>query len=39
VLALGPLTNLALAIRMKPDINFRQIYIMGGNIEGMWAIN
>lgn len=34
VIALGPLTNLALAIRLNPDINFRQIFIMGGNING-----
>jgi inosine-uridine nucleoside N-ribohydrolase len=42
LLCLGPLTNVALAIRMDPNFctNVKEIFIMGGNIEGkcgfMW---
>jgi purine nucleosidase len=37
ILALGPLTNLALAVRMDPSIKdcVKDIYLMGGNSEGM----
>jgi len=37
VLALGPLTNLGMAVRLDPSIKdcFREIYGMGGNIEGV----
>ncbi|XP_066279021.1 nucleoside hydrolase-like [Branchiostoma lanceolatum] len=37
LIALGPLTNLALARRMDPDISsrFKEIIIMGGNIRGV----
>ncbi|XP_019624838.1 PREDICTED: uncharacterized protein C1683.06c-like [Branchiostoma belcheri] len=36
LIALGPLTNVALARRMDPDISsrFKEIIIMGGNIRG-----
>lgn len=36
-LGLGPLTNLAMAIRLKPEIKdfFKEIVVMGGNIEGL----
>jgi hypothetical protein len=36
ILAFGPLTNLALAIRTDPSIKdcIKEIYGMGGNIEG-----
>eukprot|EP00058_Branchiostoma_floridae_P028286 XP_002613777.1 hypothetical protein BRAFLDRAFT_85318 [Branchiostoma floridae] len=37
LIALGPLTNVALARRMDPDISsrFKEIIIMGGNIRGV----
>lgn len=37
LLCLGPLTNVALAIRMDPNFctNVKEIFIMGGNIEGI----
>ncbi|PNF39343.1 hypothetical protein B7P43_G01510 [Cryptotermes secundus] len=37
LLCLGPLTNVALAIRMDPSFctNVKEIFIMGGNIEGI----
>jgi inosine-uridine nucleoside N-ribohydrolase len=36
LLCLGPLTNVALAIRMDPRFctNVKEIFIMGGNMEG-----
>ncbi|XP_027002740.1 inosine-uridine preferring nucleoside hydrolase [Tachysurus fulvidraco] len=36
LVALGPLTNLALAVRMDPSIpqKLKELYIMGGNMEG-----
>lgn len=36
LVCLGPLTNLALALRLDPKLykKFKQIYILGGNIEG-----
>ncbi|XP_021956313.1 inosine-uridine preferring nucleoside hydrolase isoform X1 [Folsomia candida] len=36
ILALGPLTNLAMAVRIDPTIrsSLKSIYCMGGNIEG-----
>jgi hypothetical protein len=36
LLCLGPLTNIALAIRMDPNFctNVKEIFIMGGNMEG-----
>lgn len=35
-MALGPLTNLALAVRVDPSIpqKLKDLYIMGGNMEG-----
>lgn len=40
LLCLGPLTNIALAIRMDPNFcrNVKEIFIMGGNIEGVGNI-
>ncbi|XP_076004718.1 nucleoside hydrolase [Genypterus blacodes] len=37
LVALGPLTNLALAIRLDPDFpqKLKDLYIMGGNMEGI----
>lgn len=36
LVALGPLTNLALAVRLDPHFpqKLRDLYIMGGNMEG-----
>lgn len=36
LLCLGPLTNIALAIRMDPSFcgNIKEVFIMGGNTEG-----
>ncbi|XP_074492868.1 inosine-uridine preferring nucleoside hydrolase [Sebastes fasciatus] len=36
LVALGPLTNLALAVRLDPSFpkNLKDLYIMGGNMEG-----
>ncbi|KAJ7993377.1 hypothetical protein DPEC_G00271780 [Dallia pectoralis] len=36
LVALGPLTNLALAIRLDPTfvLNLKELFIMGGNMEG-----
>ncbi|XP_061540845.1 uncharacterized protein si:ch211-201h21.5 [Phycodurus eques] len=36
LVALGPLTNLALAVKMDPSFpgNLKELYIMGGNMEG-----
>lgn len=36
LVALGPLTNLALAVRLDPDFpqKLKDLYIMGGNMEG-----
>ncbi|KAL1023396.1 hypothetical protein UPYG_G00040290 [Umbra pygmaea] len=36
LVALGPLTNLALAIRLDPSfpLNLKELFIMGGNMEG-----
>ncbi|KAK3096700.1 hypothetical protein FSP39_002518 [Pinctada imbricata] len=36
MVAMGPLTNLAVAIRIDPDVSSRikRLFIMGGNIEG-----
>jgi len=36
LLCLGPLTNIALAIKMDPSFckNVKEIFIMGGNMEG-----
>ncbi|XP_010869584.1 inosine-uridine preferring nucleoside hydrolase [Esox lucius] len=36
LVALGPLTNLALAIRLEPSfaLNLKELFIMGGNMEG-----
>lgn len=41
VLALGPLTNLALAVRIGPEIktSLKSIYCMGGNVEGRQYYN
>ena len=38
MIALGPLTNVALAMRMDPSLggNLKEIFIMGGNIEGKY---
>lgn len=35
-MALGPLTNLAMAIRLDPEFpkKLKDLYIMGGNMEG-----
>lgn len=40
ILALGPLTNLAMAVKLQPAIRnyIKEIYIMGGNSEGMGNI-
>lgn len=37
----GPLTNIALAVRLDPDIVplTRAIYIMGGSVRGGWELN
>lgn len=37
ILALGPLTNLAMAVKLQPAIKnyVKEIFIMGGNFEGM----
>lgn len=36
LVAIGPLTNVALAIRLDPEFgkNLKECYIMGGNYEG-----
>lgn len=36
LVALGPLTNLALAMRLDDQFasNLKELYIMGGNVEG-----
>lgn len=36
IVCLGPLTNIALAIKMYPEFvnNIKELYIMGGNITG-----
>ena len=36
LVAIGPLTNLALAIKMDPEFskNLKELFIMGGNVEG-----
>lgn len=41
ILALGPLTNLAMAFRLEPSIIplIKNICHMGGNIEGCFAIS
>lgn len=33
----GPLTNLAMAVKMQPQIKnwFKEIYVLGGNIQGI----
>jgi len=35
-MCIGPLTNLAMAVKMQPEIKnwVKEIYILGGNIEG-----
>lgn len=37
VLTFGPLTNLAMAVRLKPEIRnyIKEIFIVGGNMEGV----
>jgi purine nucleosidase len=41
VVGLGPLTNLALAIKSDPQFagNLQQLYIMGGNFTGWLSID
>lgn len=41
LVAIGPLTNLALAIRLDPSFpqKLKDLYIMGGNKEGKTSIN
>ncbi len=41
LLCLGPLTNVALAVRLAPDIVplTKAIYIMGGSVLGGWELN
>lgn len=36
LIALGPLTNLALAVRLDPGLpqKLKDLYVMGGNMEG-----
>ena len=36
LVALAPLTNIALALRLDPEFGrkLKEVYIMGGNIEG-----
>ncbi len=40
LVALGPLTNLALALRLDPDFGkkLKSCFIMGGNYEGICCI-
>lgn len=40
LVAIGPLTNLALAIRLDPSFpkKLKELYIMGGNKEGKTSI-
>lgn len=37
IIALGPLTNLAMAVKLKPEIKsfIKEIYVLGGNSEGI----
>jgi len=37
IVALGPLTNLAMAVKLKPEIKnyIKEIFILGGNMDGM----
>lgn len=37
IVALGPLTNIALAVRLKPSFgqNVKELFLMGGNVEGL----
>lgn len=37
IVALGPLTNLAMAVKLKPEIKtyIKEIYILGGNMDGL----
>lgn len=37
LVALAPLTNIALALRLDPDFGskLKEVFIMGGNIEGI----
>lgn len=36
ILCLGPLTNLAMAVKFRPDLKnlVKEIFILGGNMEG-----
>ena len=36
LVCLGPLTNLAIALRLRPDLKkkLKELYILGGNMEG-----
>lgn len=40
LIALGPLTNLALAVRLDPSLpqKLKDLYVMGGNMEGKKTI-
>ncbi|ODM89447.1 hypothetical protein Ocin01_17233 [Orchesella cincta] len=37
IIALGPLTNLAMAIKLKPEIKgyIKEVFILGGNMDGL----